>query len=77
MRPGVGNSEAHLAVVGVTGAVGVVAQGKVIGELSHRLVGMRVVDGIDILAGRGADLREVEVGVVGEAQFLSFHAPPA
>jgi hypothetical protein len=68
--------QAHLAVISVPGAIGVVAEGKVLGEAGHRLVRMLVIDGIDVLAPGGADVGEVEVGVVGGAQFLSFHAPP-
>lgn len=54
--------EPHLAVVGVTGAIGIVAQSEQLGEAGHRLVGMGVVDGVDIFPTGGAD--GLEVGVV-------------
>ena len=56
--------QAQLAVIGVPGAVGIVAQRQQLGEAGHRLAGMLVVDGIDILAFAEANLREVGLRVM-------------
>ena len=52
----VGLEKAHLAVIGVPGAIGVVAEREEIRELSHGRIGMLVIDWIDKLARRGAIL---------------------
>jgi len=41
--------QAQLTVIGMTGPIGVVAQSQKLGEAGHRLVGMLIVDGVDIL----------------------------
>jgi hypothetical protein len=51
--------QAHLAVIGVPGSIGVVAQGQQLGELGHGLVGMLVVDRVGVIAPAGA------IGLVG------------
>lgn len=47
--------ESQLAVVGVTGAVGVVTKGERRGETPHGFVGMLVIDGIDEVAWGAAN----------------------
>ena len=47
--------QAQLPVVGVAGAIGVVAQGQGLGVARHRLVGMLVIDGVDEIPRRGSD----------------------
>ena len=42
--------ETDLTVVGVTGAIGVVAEGEGLGKESHAVVGMLVIDRIDEIA---------------------------
>ena len=51
----VGVEEPDMTVIGVASAIGVVAQGKEIRELSHGRVGMLVIDRINKLACRGAE----------------------
>ena len=52
--------EPELAVVGVPGAIGVVAQSQVIGKLGHGGIGVLVIDGVGVVSGgspnRGQDL---------------------
>lgn len=47
--------EPQLTVIGVTGSIGVVAQGQGLGETVHGLVGMPVINGVDIVPGGGSD----------------------
>lgn len=56
--------KAHLTIVSVACAIGVVAKCQELGELSHGVVGMLVIDRVDILAPGGADVGEVAVGVM-------------
>ena len=49
--------ESELAVVGMPGAIGVVAEGESLGKLAHGVVGMLVIDGIDEVPGGGAEGR--------------------
>ena len=48
-------NEPQLAVVRVARSIGVVTQGQQISKLSHGRVGMFVIDGIGIVASRGAN----------------------
>ena len=45
--------EPELAVVGVPGSIGVVAQSQVLGKPGHRGIRMLIIDGIDVVAGGG------------------------
>jgi len=65
----------HLAVIGVAGAIGVVAQGQQLGEAGHRLIGMLVIDRIDILAACGPIVLRVGVGVARGGMIFVFHTP--
>jgi len=47
--------QAQLTVIGVAGAIGVVAQGQSLGELSHGIEGMLVFYRVDILSSGGSD----------------------
>ena len=47
--------EPQLAIVGMTGPIGVVTQRQEIGELGHGRVGMLVIDGIGVIASAGAN----------------------
>jgi hypothetical protein len=45
--------ESELSIIGMAGAVGVVAQGQEVSQLCHGRVGMVIIDGIGVVSGRG------------------------
>ena len=47
--------QAHLPVIGVAGAIGVVAQGQRLGQAGHRIIRMLVIDRIDEIPWSGSD----------------------
>ena len=51
-------NQPDLSVIGVPGAIGVVAQGEMIGELGHGRVGMLVIDRVGEVPGGGPDGRQ-------------------
>ena len=73
--------QAQVAVVGVAGAIGIVAQGQQVGEADHRIARMLIVDRIDILAAGGADVTRaglrVEIRAMCRGVFCCFHTPAA
>jgi hypothetical protein len=59
-------NEAHIAVVGVSGAVGVVAKSEEFGELGHRRIRVVVIDRVEVRA-TGIDWRRRAGSFVGRA----------
>jgi hypothetical protein len=80
-------NETDLAVIGMPGSIGIVAQGQMVGQARHRLIGVIVVHRVGEIPGSGADLgqrlgsphRRIGVVVAGEGssegRFNTFHVP--